>query len=168
VSAAERGSVGRAEPGRSRHVGRTQQAGARGTLDPCAIGRASSAVETPNLRRAIAGGRNPRGDRRCRLARRAQGHEGCRTGVATPVSARSDREHPRTASREARRGARNFTDVLPPEPECLEGRGNAPRGVSARLKRRAEAVGTSQSSGGDERRAFAPIFGLASRAIVWG
>jgi len=40
ASAADKGSVGRAEPGPSRHVGRTQETDAIGTHDPRAIGRA--------------------------------------------------------------------------------------------------------------------------------
>ena len=107
VSAADTGSVGRAEPGASRQVGRTQEADGIGTQDPSPIGWASSAVETTNLKRAIAGGRNPRGDRRCRLARRAQDHEGGGHGAAAPRVARPGEENPRRTSREVRRGALN-------------------------------------------------------------
>ena len=125
------------QSGRSRHVGRTQETEGAGMQDPDPIDEASSAVETKNLRRAIAGGRNLRGDRRCRLARRAQGQEGCGRGVATPKAARTGEEHPRRASREVRRGARNDrgsgADALPPEPESPEDRGNVRRGASARL-----------------------------------
>ena len=109
VSAAGKGSAGRAEPGRSRHVGRTQETDGIGAQDPIPIGSASSAVETRNLKRAIAGGRNPRGDRRCRLARRVQDHEGGGIGAATPSAARPGEEDPRTASKEARGGSAERT-----------------------------------------------------------
>jgi hypothetical protein len=52
-------------------------------------------------------------------------------------------------------GSAEHSDALPLVAASLEGRGNVPRGVGARLKRCAEAVGTSQSSGGDESRALA-------------
>jgi hypothetical protein len=71
------------------------------------IGWASSAVETTNLKRAIAGGRNSRGGRRCRLARRAQDHEGGGRGAAAPRVARPGEENPRGVSKEAWRGALN-------------------------------------------------------------
>jgi len=71
------------------------------------IGWASSAVETTNLKRAIAGGRNLRGGRRCKLARRAQDHEGGGRGAAAPRVARPGEEDPRRTSKEVWRGALN-------------------------------------------------------------
>lgn len=112
VSAADTGSVGRAEPGASRQVGRTQEADEIGRQDPISIGWASSAVETPNLKRAIARGRNSRGGRRCRLARRAQDHEGGGRGAAAPRVARPGEENPRRVSKEAWRGARNDPFII--------------------------------------------------------
>jgi hypothetical protein len=110
VSAAgNEGSAGRAEPGASRHVGRTQETDGIGAQDPIPIGTASSAVETTNLRRAIAGGRNPRGDRRCRLARRAQDHEGGGNGAAAPSAVRPGEEDPRKVPKGTRGGSAERT-----------------------------------------------------------
>jgi hypothetical protein len=107
ASAADNRIRRQGRPGRSRHVGRTQEADGFGAQDPKPISRAASAVETKNLRRAIAGGRNLRGDRRCKLARRAQGQEGCGRGAAAPKAARTGEEDPRRASKGVWRGARN-------------------------------------------------------------
>jgi len=109
VSAAGTGTAGRVEPGASRHVGRTQETDGIGAQDPIPIGAASSAVETPNLKRAIARGRNSRGDRRCRLARRAQDHEGGDFGAAAPSVVRPGEEDLRKVPKGTREGSAERT-----------------------------------------------------------
>jgi hypothetical protein len=66
------------------------------------------------------------------------------------------RKTPEGIRKEPVGGAPNEQDALPPVPAGLEGQGNVRRGVSARLKRCAEAAGMSQSSGGEPRGSSAP------------